>query len=66
MWASQDTEDYLAGYPGVSFYPPLQQARCNLDFYLNRIPSEPDGDFVDVIHAEWRGDHGKVCPGAVP
>ena len=29
----------------------------NYKFYTNQIPFEPNGDYIDNIHATWRGDY---------
>lgn len=29
----------------------------NLDFYLGKIKSKPNGDYIDVIHKEWKGNY---------
>ena len=29
----------------------------NLLFYKNEIPSEPDGAFIEDIHAQWKGNY---------
>ena len=29
----------------------------NLLFYLNKIKSEPDGDYIDMIHKKWWKDY---------
>jgi len=51
--ALSDVETYRAGYPGQADDPDLQK---NADFYLGRIPSKPEGDFIDNIHKDWFGD----------
>ena len=34
--------------------PPLSEQRVNLDFYQNKVPSRPDGDFIDNILDKWK------------
>jgi len=29
----------------------------NLDFYQNKTKSEPNGDYIDIIHQKWFGDY---------
>jgi hypothetical protein len=41
---------YRAGYPGVKDDP---QATLNVQFYSNKIPSVPKGDYIDNIHKTW-------------
>lgn len=50
--AASDLAMYRARYPGQRDNP---QAQANILFYTNRLRSQPDGDFIDVIHAKWRG-----------
>jgi Opioid growth factor receptor (OGFr) conserved region len=30
------------------------------NFYLNKIPSQPEGDFIDNIHDKWWGNYRKL------
>lgn len=53
-YAKSDTEDYLKGYPGQVDNPNLNE---NLRFYQGKISSKPQGDFIDVIHQQWRGEY---------
>jgi len=32
----------------------------NLNFYSNKLKSEPSGDYIDNIHANWYGSYGKL------
>jgi len=32
----------------------------NFLFHCNKIPSRPDGDFIDTIHTEWRGQYRRL------
>jgi hypothetical protein len=32
----------------------------NYDFYMNKIPSNPDGDYIDNIHKNWFGKYVKL------
>eukprot|EP00760_Papus_ankaliazontas_P007881 PhM_4_TR13580/c0_g1_i1/m.13015 len=53
----RDIADYHAGYPRKKDLPTKTK---NIDFYLNKIPSVPEGDFIDVIHKEWFGDYDRL------
>ncbi|KAL4224936.1 hypothetical protein ACF0H5_015632 [Mactra antiquata] len=55
--AHRDTEVYRNGYPGKEDYPDLED---NYLFYMNKIPSKPDGDYIDKIHANWWGDYRRL------
>ncbi|XP_052802415.1 opioid growth factor receptor-like protein 1 isoform X2 [Mya arenaria] len=55
--AQRDTEDYRNGYPGKS---DNQQMNLNFKFYTNKLPSTPDGDYIDNIHNEWWGDYRRL------
>ena len=50
--ANDDMARYRAGYPGVKDDP---QATMNVQFYSNKIPSIPKGDYIDNIHKTWYG-----------
>lgn len=52
--AARDTEDYRNRYPGKVDDPTKTR---NLDFYSNRLRSQPSGDLIDVIHRDWHGNH---------
>ncbi|XP_053385212.1 opioid growth factor receptor-like protein 1 [Mercenaria mercenaria] len=52
--AQKDTEQYRDGYPGKVDHPDQDD---NYRFYMNQIPSKPDGDFIDKIHIDWWGDY---------
>lgn len=32
----------------------------NLKFYLDEVPSDPNGDYITKIHSEWAGDYGRL------
>lgn len=55
--AQTDAQAYREGYPDRSPDPPLNEMRANLDFHLNKIPSDPDGALLDDIHKNWWNDH---------
>ncbi|XP_060581361.1 uncharacterized protein LOC132737980 isoform X1 [Ruditapes philippinarum] len=52
--AQKDTEQYRNGYPDKEDDPGLDD---NCRFYMNQIPSKPDGDYIDQIHVNWWGDY---------
>ena len=45
---------YLDGYPEAEDSPALN---LNLEFYLNQIESQPNGDYIDDIHKSWFGNY---------
>ncbi len=47
-WASTDLQNYRNNYPGQDLNNPRLQE--NFQFYSNKIPSRPRGDFIDAIH----------------
>ncbi|KAI6649215.1 Myb-like protein X-like [Oopsacas minuta] len=53
-WATEDTERYLDGYPKATDHPDYN---LNLEFYQNRLPSQPSGDYIDDIHKKWWSDY---------
>lgn len=38
----------------------LSAFQPNLDFYMNKSPSEPDGDLIENILNNWKGDYKKL------
>ncbi|XP_041367806.1 cylicin-1-like isoform X2 [Gigantopelta aegis] len=54
-WSDKDTEEYRRGYPGKL---DDDKADKNLRFYQNKLESYPDGDYIDTIHKEWKGNYG--------
>jgi hypothetical protein len=50
-WSTADTDDYLDRYPGKEDNPHL---KANLEFYMNKRKSKPDGDYIDQIHKKWK------------
>lgn len=50
-WSTADTDDYLDRYPGKEDNPHL---KANLEFYMNKRKSKPDGDYIDQIHEKWK------------
>lgn len=52
--ASRDAKTYRDGYPDLEDDP--TQTR-NVEFYSNRISSDPDGARIDDIHANWRRNY---------
>ncbi|OWF43262.1 opioid growth factor receptor-like protein 1 [Mizuhopecten yessoensis] len=53
-WSDKDTEQYRLGYPGKKDHPNQKE---NLLFYTGKMPSHPDGDYIDNIHENWWGDY---------
>ncbi|XP_072270537.1 opioid growth factor receptor-like isoform X2 [Pyxicephalus adspersus] len=49
--AARDLQNYRHGYPDL---PP---ATPNLEFYQNKIPFKPNGEYIDNIHQNWREDY---------
>ena len=56
-WAKRDIEEYRAGYPD---HRPNSKMNTNFRFYMNEIPSHPDGDYIDNIHKNWKGNYRKL------
>ncbi|XP_041367641.1 opioid growth factor receptor-like protein 1 [Gigantopelta aegis] len=52
--SDEDTEDYRLGYPGKC---DVKKADKNIIFYQNKMKSIPDGDYIDNIHADWKGKY---------
>jgi len=55
--AKSDLENYRRGHPDL---PDNLSINENYLFYSGKIPSVPDGDYVDKIHANWWGDTEKL------
>ncbi|KAL4648942.1 opioid growth factor receptor-like protein 1 [Arapaima gigas] len=53
LCAASDMQNYRHYYTGNKEMP-------NLDFYLNKIPSQPDGVKIEEIHREWRGNYTRL------
>eukprot|EP01096_Ripella_sp_DP13-Kostka_P011294 TRINITY_DN4530_c0_g1_i1.p1 TRINITY_DN4530_c0_g1~~TRINITY_DN4530_c0_g1_i1.p1 ORF type:complete len:217 (+),score=88.75 TRINITY_DN4530_c0_g1_i1:316-966(+) len=49
-----------AGKMSMSFMAGGMSNGDNLRFFKNEIPSRPDGDYIDNIHSQWRGDYNKL------
>ncbi|XP_029107149.1 opioid growth factor receptor-like protein 1 isoform X2 [Scleropages formosus] len=43
-----------------SYKEPRQSEFRNLRFYLNKVPLDPDGVYVEEILTQWRGDYEKL------
>jgi len=50
--AKVDLEKYRKGYPDMKDDPNINE---NYLFYSGKIPSSPDGDYIDKIHTKWWG-----------
>lgn len=37
-----------------------ENEKKNVNFYLNKIVSEPSGDYIENIHKKWWGDFRKL------
>jgi hypothetical protein len=35
----------------------MTQTNLNVKFYMNKIESQPSGDFIDTIHKKWWGNY---------
>ncbi|XP_053384889.1 opioid growth factor receptor-like protein 1 [Mercenaria mercenaria] len=55
--ADIDTEEYRSGYPDQEDNLDLNE---NYQFFMNEIPSKPQGDYIDTIHEQWWGDFTKL------
>lgn len=55
--AASDVQRYLGGYEGL--LDDLSRDK-NYKFYCNLIPSQPNGDLIENIHATWWGDYKKL------
>jgi hypothetical protein len=38
----------------------LKRDELNINFYLNKVVSEPTGDLIDNIHKFWGKDYKKL------
>ncbi|EGD80764.1 hypothetical protein PTSG_01353 [Salpingoeca rosetta] len=54
-WASADLARFRS--PSYGAGQDSQTRTKNLDFYCNRIPSQPNGDLIDAIHSTWLHKH---------
>eukprot|EP01083_Nonionella_stella_P050633 134623_1 len=54
-FAALDAKRYREGYKKDTANNKRQ--RLNIDFFENKIPSRPQGAYIDVIHSEWFGRH---------
>ncbi|XP_034389797.1 opioid growth factor receptor-like [Cyclopterus lumpus] len=66
--AARDMQNYRHGYPNSSQYQIRRQQRLNrvsddkpnLQFYLGKKCSEPDGVYINSFHHEWFGDYSSL------
>jgi hypothetical protein len=56
-YSKRDILEYRDNYPNARSN---QRIHDNLDFYTNKIPSHPDGDYIDNIHKTWFGQYRKL------
>lgn len=52
-----DIMEYRNHYPHARSNPKMMD---NYNFYADKIPCTPDGDFIDNIHKKWFGDVKKL------
>ncbi|XP_061902907.1 opioid growth factor receptor-like protein 1 isoform X3 [Entelurus aequoreus] len=56
--AAKDTQVYRHGYPSVtSQHHPKHEDMANLNFYLGKRPSRPDGIYIGEFHSSWHGEY---------
>ncbi|XP_060565251.1 opioid growth factor receptor-like protein 1 isoform X3 [Ruditapes philippinarum] len=55
--AENDIQQYLDGYPDQE--DDLMREE-NYKFFMDEIPSRPNGDYIDTIHNEWWGDYKRL------
>ena len=55
--AQADAEAFRNGYLDRAPEPGLNRMRSNLDFYLNKIQSQPEGDYIENMHQKWKGQY---------
>jgi len=56
--AKDDINQYLNGYPDDPIDP--EDKDDNFKFYSNQIVSKPNGDLIEDIHKNWKGDYDKL------
>ncbi|UJR27245.1 hypothetical protein I4U23_008540 [Adineta vaga] len=56
-YSQRDISEYRNNYPNTRSNSKITD---NLKFYTNKIPSHPDGDYIDNIHKNWYGDYRKL------
>ncbi|KAG7477947.1 hypothetical protein MATL_G00074970 [Megalops atlanticus] len=64
--AAKDMQNYRRGYPDEARYRQYlgmaeeEENMANLQFYLNKKRSEPDGVYIDEFHQDWNGHYEKL------
>ncbi|XP_055900227.1 uncharacterized protein LOC129921605 isoform X3 [Biomphalaria glabrata] len=56
-YGDKDTERYRAGYPGLKGNINWKD---NYKFYMGKIESQPNGDYIDKIHKYWEKDYNRL------
>ncbi|XP_058859422.1 opioid growth factor receptor-like [Acipenser ruthenus] len=61
MRAAKDMQIYRHGYPNLQENEEnANKEMCNLLFYQNACPSEPDGVTIEEFHSEWKTNYRKL------
>ncbi|XP_031750370.1 opioid growth factor receptor-like isoform X2 [Xenopus tropicalis] len=58
--AARDLQNYRRGYPGKDRDSEYLEFMPNLEFYQNRIPFQPYGEYIDTMLSDWRGDYVRL------
>ncbi|KAK1157768.1 opioid growth factor receptor-like [Acipenser oxyrinchus oxyrinchus] len=59
--AAKDMQIYRHGYPNLQENEEnANKEMCNLLFYQNTFPSEPDGVTIEEFHSEWKTNYRKL------
>ncbi|XP_002943244.3 LOW QUALITY PROTEIN: opioid growth factor receptor [Xenopus tropicalis] len=53
--AARDMQNYRHGYPGKEEQDSKEMP--NLQFYQNQNPFQPNGEYIDTMLSDWRGDY---------
>ncbi|XP_060606856.1 opioid growth factor receptor-like protein 1 isoform X2 [Ruditapes philippinarum] len=56
-YVEDDIQQYINGYPDQEDDPMRNE---NYNFFMDEIPSRPNGDCIDTIHNEWWGDYKRL------
>ncbi|XP_058846887.1 opioid growth factor receptor-like isoform X2 [Acipenser ruthenus] len=61
MRAAKDMQIYRHRYPNLQENEEnVNKEMCNLLFYQNSFPSEPDGVTIEEFHSEWKTNYKKL------
>ncbi|XP_041080152.1 opioid growth factor receptor-like protein 1 [Polyodon spathula] len=59
--AAKDMQVYRHGYPNLQENEAnTNKEMCNLLFYQNTFPSEPDGVTIEEFHSDWKTNYRKL------